>query len=39
VSKAIATLCEKFGMGNENETIAVLKATAFKGPAPAECPR
>lgn len=33
MSKAIATLGEKFGMGNENETIAVLKATAFKGPA------
>lgn len=33
MNNAIATLGEKFGMGNENETIAVLKQTAFKGPA------
>lgn len=33
MNNAIALLGEKFGTGNENETIAVLKQTAFKGPA------
>lgn len=33
MNNAIVTLGEKFGIGNENETILVLKQTAFKGPA------